>query len=78
MAALGSIVGATVALLVLGASFYGLLSLVPRLRTDKLVLAVFLALGVAIVLAAFGMATAAPRIGGERSPPTSSPAACLW
>lgn len=62
MAALGSFFGATIALLVLGAIFYGLLSIVPYLRIHarSLVLSAFLALGAAIILAAFGMADGGP------------------
>ncbi|MEQ1707790.1 MAG: hypothetical protein ABL864_05615 [Terricaulis sp.] len=62
MAALGSFIGATLALLILGAIFYGLLSLVPSLRAHarRLFLSAFLALGAAIVVAAFGMADGGP------------------
>lgn len=68
--------GATLALLILGAIFYGLLSLVAGLRTDarKLFLAAFLALGATIVLAAFGMADGGPP-NWERA---FTPVACSW
>jgi hypothetical protein len=79
MAALGSFVGATIALLVLSAISYGLLSVVPYLRTHvrTLSLAVMLAVGAAIILAAFGMADGGSPNWGRAAPTYGMPGILL-